>query len=419
MTVVVCHPTGNSNVRAVLRAYERERMLEAFWTTIAVSPTASQLFPSRFRRELDRRSFPEVRTGSIRVRPHRELLRLASRGLQMPQISAHENPIASVDAVYQHLDNQVAKYLHRASSSSVEAVYAYEDGALSTFRAARQTGRTTIYDLPIAHWRTLHAILEEERELVPEWSATINGLRDSASKLARKDEELEHADLILVASSFTKKSLTEHFGDRYSVIVTSYGAPAPRMMRPRARDRSEPLHIMYAGHMDQRKGFSYLVSALNKLEIPWRATLAGRPHPNAPVKLAAFFEQQNVEFLGHVPQRTLLEAMSRAHVFVFPSLVEGFGMVLTEAMSAGLPIITTAHTAAPDLIENGREGYIVPIRDSDAIAERLVELYEDESMRERMALAALTLVANRSWLDYEDAVINATTNNAGKIRIPE
>jgi hypothetical protein len=79
-----------------------------------------------------------------------------------------------------------------------------------------------------------------------------------------------------------------------------------------------------------------------------------------------------------VPHRTLLEAMTRAHVFVFPSIVEGFGMVITEALAAGLPVITTPHTAGPDILTEGHDGFIVPIRDPDAIAERITRLADDE-----------------------------------------
>ncbi len=69
--------------------------------------------------------------------------------------------------------------------------------------------------------------------------------------------------------------------------------------------------------------------------------------------------------------------MARNDVLVLPSLHEGFGLVLTEAMSQGLVVITTPHTAGPDLITDGVDGLLVPIRSSAAIEEALAHLLRD------------------------------------------
>ena len=407
MSVVVSHPTGAPFVRAVLRAAERAQLLDTFWTSFALPTAFSRLLPEGhgLRRELGRRTFGEVPWTKIRVRPQREALRIAARRLGFPGLVRHGSPVASVDVVYRHLDRAVAGYLRRSAPSAVTAAYAYEDGALETFLAAGEIGYRRIYELPIAYWRKLHSVLADEREASPEWANTIDGLRDGSEKLARKDAELESADLILVASSFTRSSVEEHFGATRPVVVVPYGAPAPYVYRPAERANDAPLEIIYAGHLDQRKGIGYLIEALNRLAIPWRATLAGAIPDGAPSALFQFLALNNVRYLGHVPHQTLLEAMANAHVFVFPSLLEGFAMVLTEAMAAGIPIITTPHTAGPDLIDNGVEGYIVPIRDPDTIAEKLTSLYEDEQNRLAMGTAALGAAAAHPWRKYEDTIV--------------
>lgn len=88
--------------------------------------------------------------------------------------------------------------------------------------------------------------------------------------------------------------------------------------------------------------------------------------------------------------------MAQAHVFVFPSIVEGFGMVITEALSAGLPVITTPHTAGADILTEGVDGFVVPIRSPDALAERITRLAEDESRRHAMAHAARAAASRMS-----------------------
>src|SRR5690606_6080171 len=118
----------------------------------------------------------------------------------------------------------------------------------------------------------------EEAELHPSWAPTMEGLIDSAEKLERKDEEISLADSISVASSFTRRSLEEHFGSGLPITVAPYGAPPPLVTEPNRRGPGEPIRVLYAGHLAQRKGIAYLIAALQRLDVPWRLTLAG-PRP--------------------------------------------------------------------------------------------------------------------------------------------
>jgi glycosyltransferase involved in cell wall biosynthesis len=401
MAVVVSHPTGNANLRAVLRALHSR--LDSFWTALALPPhwINAPFLSERARRELGRRTFPEVPWAKTRVAPMREIARIGAGRLGLRQPTRHEYGWASIDQVYRRLDRQVATYVSGPDAYGLRAVYAYEDGARDTFRAARSRGLSCIYDLPIAHWRTLRRLLDEEAALQPAWAPTMEGLIDSCEKLARKDEELELADEVIVPSTFTRESLKGQIDDHKSVTVAQFGAPRPIVTKPAQRSESEPLHVLYAGHLSQRKGFAYLIAAMSKLHIPWRLSVAGHRPANAPPQLDAFLQDTRCRWLGHVPHSTLLEAMGGAHVLVLPSIVEGSAMVQREAMSAGLPLITTANAGGADIIVDGREGFIVPIRNPDAIAQRLTLLYEDETKREEIAVAALACAARSGWEAYE------------------
>lgn len=406
MMIIVSHPTGNTFVRGVLRAAERRGCLEGFWTALALPSHLTELsiLGTSIRREISSRSFPEVSWRRIHTRPCREMLRIVGKRLRWERLIRHETSWLSWDRVFSDLDQAVAAHISYADVKRVGAVYAYEDGALATFRVSRERGISCLYDLPIAHWRTLRRLLKEEAELHPAWAQTMEGLVDSDAKLARKDEEIALADRIVVASSFTRQSLEEHFGQNLPVTVAPYGAPLPTVEQPSRRAAAEPLHLFYAGHLSQRKGFAYLIAALQRADVPWRLTLAG-PMPAAPPSaLRLFLADPRCQWLGHVPHATLLEAMAKAHVFIFPSIVEGFGLVLYEAMAAGLPVITTPHTAGPDIMTSGREGYIVPIRDPDAIADRIAGLYADEDRRQIMAASALQCAASHGWKRYEEQI---------------
>lgn len=404
MSVLVSHPTGNANLRAVLRGLERAGVLTEFWTTLSLSHGLSQSswLSQSIRRRLSQRIFPEAPWERCRTRSLREAVRLAARAARVEILTRHETGWASVDGVYRDLDRSVARHL-RGRACAARAVYAYEDGALETFNAARETGRTRIYDLPIAYWRTLRTLLEEEAERLPDWAPTMEGLRDSAEKHARKDAEIGLADHVLVASSFTRKSLLDHFGPM-QVHVTPYGCPPPAPRRVAERAKGAPLELFYAGHLNQRKGLADLIAALHRIDIDWRLTLAGPKPDKSPPVLDAFLADPRCTWLGTVPHTTLLEHMTQAHVFVFPSIVEGFGMVITEAMASGLPVITTPHTAGPDVLDEGEDGFIVPIRSPDHVAQAISQLADNEELRRSMAQAAKDKARAMSWQRYEDQV---------------
>lgn len=405
MTVIVSHPTGNANLRALIRSLSCRGMLEEFCTTIALPPRllSSLVLDEGTRRRLGQRTFPEANWGQTHHRPLRELVRLTARALGPAALIRHETGWASVDAVYRDLDTATAARLRHNQASRITGVYAYEDGAFETFKVAKSKGIACLYDLPIAYWRTLQRLLSEEAERRPDWAPTMKGLLDSQEKHARKDAEIALADQIVVASSFTRTSLLDHFGPNLNVTVVPYGCP-PAVTRPARRDANEPLRLFYAGHLAQRKGVADLLEATGRLGFDWHLTLAGPMPAAVPEALRTALSDPRCNWLGAIPHATLLEEMTRAHVFVFPSIVEGFGMVLTEAMACGLPVITTPHTAGPDLITSGREGFIVPIRDPDAIAGALTRLAEQEDRRQEMAESALEAARRLSWSAYESRI---------------
>lgn len=402
MTVVVSHPTANANLRAVLKAVAGRDLLDSFWTALAVPPALAdcRALGLGVRRELGRRTFPEVPWDKIRSSPLREIARIAGRHAGWHRLIRHETGWASFDRVCRQIDREAARYLSGATAA-VRAVYAYEDGAEFTFTAARERDIVCIYDLPAMHWRMFRELMLEEAELRPAWAKTITGLQDSEAKLARKDREILLADRITVASSFTHGSLIAGPFQDIDVTIAPYGAPPPLVGRASDRTQQEPIRLFYAGNITAGKGIAYLIEALVRLDLPWQLTLAGALPLSAPKELDELLADPRCTWLGHVPHQTLLEALTKAHVFVFPSIADGFGMVLFEAMAAGLPVITTTNTAGPDIMRDGCEGFIVPIRDADAIADRLALLYADESRRQEMAMAALACAARSGWETYE------------------
>ena len=166
--------------------------------------------------------------------------------------------------------------------------------------------------------------------------------------------------------------------------------------------RKGKLRVIFVGALSQAKGLGYLLAAVASLGDEVEFTLVGQRVSAAiptPAALAKY------RWIPSLPHDELLGEMARHDVLVLPSLHEGFGLVMSEAMSCGLTIIATPHTAAPDLIADGVEGFIVPIRSSNAIEERLALLARDRERLLEMQVSAQARAATLTWENYRRAIV--------------
>ncbi len=387
--IAMSHPTGNANVRAVLAALDRAALLDVFFTTVGMRADGllPRTLPEKFRAKLARRAYTATRA-RIEFHPWKEMLRLAGR--------------ESIDAVCFDLDAHVASACH-SKPQGIRGVYCYEDAARDTFRLARERHWTTCYDLPIAYWETSQRLLHEEAQRWPEWEPTLVGTRDSREKLDRKTEELQLADVVLCPSQFVLESLPTAARRDKTCVVAEFGSPAvqaPLASRPATR---EPLKLLFAGSMTQRKGLADLFAAiklLNRSDVE----LVVMGSPIAPVE---FYRRQLSSFRYEAPRphAAVLQLMQDCDVFVLPSIVEGRALVQQEAMACGLPLIVTANAGAEDLIDEGVNGFLVPIRSPEVIASRIGWFADHRDELPQMRAAAQATAREYTWQRYGEKVV--------------
>ncbi|OKH22662.1 glycosyltransferase family 4 protein [Chroogloeocystis siderophila] len=408
--LLLSHPTGNANVRGAISALEQAEKLSLYQTTVAVhqSDWYFKLLPTAVKQELLRRTYPLPRC-KINQHPFRELARLVSLKIGLQFLITHETGWASIDSVYGSLDRILAKQLTTYYKKyQIAGVYCYEDAAIYTFKAAKKLGLTCFYDLPIGYWKMGQIIQQEEAELNPEWSSTLQANFDSADKLARKDIELQMSDVVLVASSFTRQTLQLAPDFKAPVVCIPYGAPCSYTeVVNRHKLNENKLKVLFVGSLSQRKGISYLLDAVEQLGDRAELTLIGRFN-----QLCSPLEQALVthRWIASLPHQQVLQEMSHHDVFVFPSLFEGFGLVILEAMAQGLPVITTPHTAGPDIITDGEDGFIVPIRSAEAIAQKLNLLASNRKRLLEMSQAALQKASQYTWKRYGECLVKTIQN---------
>jgi glycosyltransferase involved in cell wall biosynthesis len=395
LRVLLSHPTGNQNVRNALEGLVEQGMLAEFWTTLTWNPESkwNRMLPSGLRAQLAKRAFPEAPRERVKCVPSREIVRLCARNSFLNDLLCSGERRFSIIGMYRNFDGKVAQ---RVKAMPLDAVYAYEGGALETFREAKRRDVAVLYELPSSHWYWEHRLLSEEAERNPEFADLLPKLKDSPRHMAWKDEELRLADYVLVPSQHVRNTL-EGVVPEERIRVVSYGAPPVRPRKQAGSDASRPLKVLFVGALSQRKGIGYLLDAIEMLESQVELTLVGgRIAANRRVD-AACERWRWFEALAH---SGVLELMQDADVLVLPSLAEGCALVVPEALACGLPVIVTPNTGTLEFVRDGVEGFVTPICNAEAIAERLNTLDRDRELLASMSRNAQATAAKMSWESY-------------------
>jgi glycosyltransferase involved in cell wall biosynthesis len=220
-----------------------------------------------------------------------------------------------------------------------------------------------------------------------------------AALIDRARREYELCDRIIVLSSAARRSF-EQFGYAAKAEVVWPGVdhlfftPAPELKPPRL------FRACYVGRVEVAKGVGYLLQAWKRLGLVRAELLLVGEVKLEMDSLLKSCAGANVRLVGVLPPKEVSERYRESSVFVFPSANEGLGMVLLEAMASGLPVISTEKTGAPDFVSEGKEGFVVPARNVDALADRILWCYQHPEETMAMGRAARAKVEREFRLSH-------------------
>ena len=285
--------------------------------------------------------------------------------------------------IQESLDRHVAKNLPDS-----DVLFALSGSGLRCGQLMQRRGHKYICDRGSSHIRYQNAILNDEFK---RWGESFPGIDNRI--MDKEEAEYDAADLVTVPSTFAHRTFTKMGVPRQKLCVAPYGVDIRRFEKI-SDPESGHFNVLFIGYASLRKGVPYLFQAFNKFRHPKkRLVFAGGISP----EINRFFNRTpppaNVKFLGHIPQHKLKNVISRSHVMVLPSIEEGLALVQAQALACGCPVIGTSHSGAEDLFFDGKEGFIVPIRDSKSIAEKLQLLADDPDLRVEMSIAATNRTA--------------------------
>ena len=404
--IILSHPTGNFNVRMTSKALYEFGLLEEFHTCISFPKNNPfiDFLGGNIKDEYFRRVFTEIPESKQVSHPKREFLRQVCFRSGLIRDMKETHPMSDF-SLYKNFDQQVSRILKK--NNYAKAVYCYEDGAKQTFIEAKKKGKQCIYELPIGYWKTARKIFEEETEINPEWANTLPGLKDSANKLRRKDDELELADSIVVASKFVETTLRNDFLANKNIYVIPYCTPSNKILNKPKYNKGK-LRVLFVGSLTQRKGLSYALDAINALNDRFTLTIIGQKVTQDCEPLNKALEKHT--WFSSLPHNQILQQMQNHDVLLFPTLFDGFGLVITEALSQGIPVITTINSGGPECIRHGIDGFIVPIRDTSSIISHLDELDNDREKLQYMKESCIQRSKSLSFDLYKNQ-LSAFLNN--------
>lgn len=394
MRITLSH-SGKQHSYHVARSLKRLGFLDKFYTSSYVaSPLLQDYFTKSGNTYFSRRYLPGLGGADVDANWRFELREVLIRKFQGKSKAAQE-------AVYNRdetFDSYVAGQLRSRKS---DAFWGFQGSCLQSLRSAKSLGKNAIVELATAHVTASKQILGDEALLHPEWADSLDNLVFPAAYEKRLREEPHLADIVVSASDFTTQTLISDgiAPEKIHKISLGFDMDYVPFAVPDKPLSQRPLRLLYAGTVTQRKGIKYLLEAMKLLKNERiDLTVVGGIQGSG----KAFKTYEGLyNYLTPVSQLELFQMYGQYDALVLPTVFEGFGLVIVEAMAAGLPVITTAHSMGPDLIKQGENGWVIPIRQVEPLVNTIAQLREmDDDAYIAMRQQARTSVEAFSWNAY-------------------
>lgn len=296
-----------------------------------------------------------------------------------------------------YFDQQVSKNLQSQPCDLIMGVAGQTNLGFKTAKA--QGAKAWLYCLNSYLPFMQQQIKQELKYLADPTVATMNPLM-----LQRFSSECSQADLIIVLSEVAKQTFIKAgFAPEKLAVLTPFVdtnrfCPTPKI--------DDIFRVLYVGTIEPRKGVPYLVEAFQKANIAQSELLLVGGTSTRALKMfieGTLRDNPNIkQEFWDFSKADPTQVFGKSSVLVLPSVEDGFGLVALEAMACGLPIIVTSHCGAADVVTDGVNGFIIPPRDTETLAEKLTFLAANETIRLEMGKVARTTAQKQTQEIYQE-----------------
>tara|TARA_B110000208_G_C11775666_1_gene431941 strand:- start:234 stop:1508 length:1275 start_codon:yes stop_codon:yes gene_type:complete len=319
--------------------------------------------------------------------------------------------------LFNSLNNHLSKLFGKkvanyAIKNNVDAVICYDGSfcALTCFTILKEKAPNIIRIIDHAHppRNFLHDVYKNLESSSKEFTLTYESCEylTSESRLKKDAAEIDSAQKHIVASNFSIKALYYNNVCSGDICKVPYGVNHDVFHHINLKlDINKKINILFIGEINQRKGIKQILEAAKILsDQNFQFNLIGLGMSNHSELYKPY--KNYVNFLGLVSFETLLGQLKSSDVFIFPSLGEGFGLVLLEALSSGLPVISSRNCAGPDLIEDGKNGFLIDAGDTSALVDKILWFQSNRDKLLEMSQYARQSSLKYTWETYEKKVVS-------------
>lgn len=275
--------------------------------------------------------------------------------------------------------------------------HGWNNQALRSIKAAKKIGAKTILECGSTHRDFREKIIKEEYK-----SFGMDIVEPPEYARESSLEEISLSDSIFLPSEFARKTFIEAGVSKDKLFVINRGADLEKFKPDVVKDKK--FRVLFAGRLSLRKGIQYLLEAWKELKIrDAELVLVGSISDDIKPFLSKYSDTGNIIFKGFLKDPS--EIYKKSSIFVFPSLEEGSAKVTYEAMAAGLPVVTTENSGS--VVRNGLEGFLIPIRDAEAIKDKISYFFDNPGEIDRMSKNAQEHIKRFTWNNYRNSLMDA------------
>ena len=301
----------------------------------------------------------------------------------------------------------IYNYLAVLNAKNVDRMaYKYVDQAdvlIALSGTGLKSGKKMIADNKIYLCERSSSHILFQQEILAEEYKTLNQSPFIINKwhISRELQEYNESDIILVPSLFVKKSFENYFPNSNKVQVLNFGMDLQNFFPINTIKKDEKFFdILFIGQQSIRKGLHYLIDAFHQFKHPYKRLHIVGAHTQDKNFFSNKIKHDQIIVHGVVNQLKLNDIINRSHVFILPSLEEGMAIVTLQAIASGCPVIVSENTGAAELVNENKCGFVVPIRNSKAIADKLTLLMDNKNLLNEFSHNAHKIATKNTWDHY-------------------
>ncbi len=403
MKVSVFNPGLGTHVKQSLIAYNKHAELINFYTSFFIRNNFFGNILTKAFPKLKSRQFDQIPQQKIKSLYFGELLRLGSSKLTNPN---------TTDAVWEWAEHKFDKWVASQLNSSTQVLHGYEHASLFSFQRATQLNIFKVYEQPSVHHKyftdeIVQKLFEKEVFFKNNFSALFNSALSRKRNL-RRDQELELADVVVCNSTYVKRTLLNAGVQESKIAVIPLGFPP---ISENSIEEKDSLKFIVSGNLSYLKGVHHVLRVWKKHRNDLKNhqlicigddTLDSKEWEGLP---------NNVIKRDRMERDNYLKELNNADVLILNTYSDGYGMVMSEAMANGLAVIGTENSAAPDIIENGISGFVIPIGSEVKLSEYILWMISNPIELKQMRIVARKSAAKNTWENFSKSLVDKVEEN--------